>query len=495
MRNRFLYLAPVLGYLGHLFWIFGFVLLLPLVVLFLFEGAERPEVSYLCFVLPAFISWAIGLYLKYRWGGKGILSSRGSMLICALGWLAISAVGALPLWMGLDISYLDAYFEAVSGFTTTGITMLTGLDYMPRSLLFWRALIQWVGGLGILTFFLAVVFTGSSAQQLFSAETHKIFSERPAPGMFNTLRILWAIYTGFTLLIIGLLVLEGMSVYDAVAHSLTCLSTGGYSPYDASIAHYQNAGYAHYAAIEYTLTFGMLLGGMNFFVHYRVLTGGVEALWDNLEMRLFWGIVAVATLLVAGNHFLSFGLAEVAETVRHTIFQVVSILTTTGFGTKDIGADYFPALAKQIFLILMVIGGCVSSTGGGIKVMRIGVLFKMIWRQVRRIIYGPLATNLVLVEGEPVDVEEMRRIAALFFAWMVLLVGGGMVTALFSDYGPMESASGMFSALGNIGPCYISVKGMTQLHPVIKITYIFGMLAGRLEILPVLLLFSRRAWK
>ncbi len=494
MRNRMLHLVPVASYLGALFWIFGFVLLVPLVVLIPYARAGHDEVSPLSFLLPAAIAWVLGFILKRR-RAFGTLDSRGAMLVCALGWISVSVLGALPLRWGLHVRYLDAYFEAVSGFTTTGITMLRGLDQMPRSIIFWRAFMQWVGGLGILTFFLAVAFTGGAANQLFSAESHKIFARRPAPGIFHTLRILWAIYAGFTALTVALLVLEGMSVFDSVAHSLAALSTGGYSPYDASIDYYRQAGYAHFAAIEYTLTFAMLLGGMNFLIHYRVLRGGIGALWDNTEMRLFWSIVAGAFGLVVLNRFMKFGLGSPGETVRYSLFQVVAIMTTTGFATKDIGTDYFPALAKLVFLALMVVGGCVGSTGGGIKVLRIGVLFKMVGRQIRRVIHGRSSVNLVVVDGEAIEAEELRRISALFFAWVVLLAVGGGVTALLSKLGPFEAASGMFSALGNIGPCYITGEQITQLHPAIKITYIVGMLAGRLEILPILLLFTRRAWR
>ncbi len=494
MRNRLLYLIPVLHYLGALFWIFGFVLLVPVFVQVIFARAGYDEVSPLCYLIPAAVSWFLGALLKRSWG-LGRIESRGSMLVCALGWICISAVGALPLSLGLGVSYLDAYFEAVSGFTTTGITMLQGLDDMPRSIIFWRAFMQWVGGLGILAFFLAVAVTGGSSHQLFSAESHKIFSKRPTPGLFRTLRILWAIYAGFTFLIVILLVLEGVSAYDAVAHSFTVLSTGGYSPYDASIDYYRQAGYTHFAAIEYTLVFGMLLGGMNFFIHYRVLTGGFGALWDNLEIKLFWFILGGAAVLVAFDHWMKFGFESFGETIRYSLFQVVAVMTSTGFATKDIGADYFPALAKQLFLVLMVVGGCVGSTGGGIKVLRIGVLLKMVGRQIRRVVHGSYSVNLIVVDGDVIEVEEVRRISALFFAWVVLLFLGGAITALLSDLGPLESASGMFSALGNIGPCYISVEGITQLDPIIKITYIVGMLAGRLEILPILLLFSRKTWK
>lgn len=490
MRNRYRHLLPVLNHLGALFWIFGLLILVPLIVLAARAEGWPPEVSVLTYILPGGLSLAVAVILKRRAGFRS-LDARGAMLLCALGWIGISAVGALPFCLGLKVSFLDAYFESVSGFTTTGITMLSGLDQMPRSVLFWRSFIQWLGGLGILTFFLTVVFTGGSAHRLFSAESHKIFSKRPAPGLFSTLRILWSIYLLFTVLTAGALVLEGMSVYDAVSHAFTGLSTGGYSPHDASIGHYGEQGYAHFVAIEYTIIVAMLLGGINFFVHFRVLTGGVRALWDNMEMKLFWGILAGAALLVT----LQSGGGAVADRIRCSLFQVVAIMTTTGFATEDIGSPLFPALSKQVFLILMVIGGCVGSTAGGVKVLRIGVLLKMLGRQLNRACRGRAAVSLVTVDKETVEIEELRRVAALFFAWIVLLALGGAVTAAMSDLGPMEAASGMFSALGNIGPCYIPAATMSSLHPLVKITYILGMLAGRLEVLPILLLFSWKAWR
>ncbi len=499
MRSRWHYWRPVLDYLGLLTWMFGLLALLPLAVQTMFAGPDGEAVTASAFYVPAAVALAAGLVLK-RNMRLPPLDRRRAMILCALAWFMVSAVGALPLWLGLDIPYLDAYFESVSGFTTTGITMLQGLEHLPRSILFWRSFIQWLGGLGILTFFLAILYTGESAHQLFGAESHKVFSRRPVPGLFHTLKILWIIYAGFTAAVTAALMLEGLSLFDAVTHAMTALSTGGYSPYDAGVAHYRETGHPHFVLIEYTVTAGMLLGGISFFVHYRVLRGGIRALWDSLQMRLWWAIVFGATALVMLDHFWKFGLdtggaAGVEETFRTSIFQVVALATTTGFGTQDIAGDYFPAMAKQIFLVLMVVGGCVGSTGGGLKVLRVGVLLKMVGRQMRRLIYGRAVLNPVVVDGEIVETEELRRVAALLFAWILLLVFGGAATALLSDHGAMESASGMFSALGNIGPCYISAPDMAALHPAIKVVYIIGMVAGRLEILPLLLLVSRRTWK
>jgi trk system potassium uptake protein TrkH len=499
MRNRWRYFRPVLEHLGLLISVFGVLLLVPLLLRAAPGEAGRQKAPLWAFALPAVGSALLGLGLK-----RGLklppLDNRRAMILCALAWIVISAIGAVPLWGSLPIGYLDAYFETVSGFTTTGITMLKGLDEMPLAVLFWRSFIQWLGGLGILTFFLAVLYTAGSAHRLFGAESHKVLSRRPTPSLLRSLRILWSIYALFTALLAVVLLLEGLSAFDAVAHAMTALSTGGYTPHDASVEHFRQAGHPRAALIEYTLIVGMLLGGINFFVHHRLLRGSVRGLWDSLEMRLWWAIVFGATALVMSDRLVKFGLAGGAaglhETFRASLFQVVSLVTTTGFATKDIaGAGFFGALSKQVFLMLMVIGGCVGSTGGGIKVFRIGVLGKMVGRQVKRLIYGPSVLHKVVVDGEAVDAEELRRISALFFAWVALLAFGGAVTALLSDHGALPAASGMFSALGNIGPCYIPTPEMAALHPVIKIVYILGMLAGRLEILPILLLLHPRTWR
>jgi len=498
MRNRFAYFRPVIDYLALLSWVFGLLLLVPLVVRFVAPGpAEVPAAVYWA---PAALALVAGAVLK-RSLRFPALDTRRAMMICALGWIVVSAIGAIP-FLGVGMSPVDAYFESVSGFTTTGITMIQGIENLPRSILFWRSFIQWLGGLGILTFFLAILYTSGSAHRIFSAEGHKVFSKRPAPGIFHTLRILWTVYAVYTVAVAVLLALEGLSVFDAAAHAMTCLSTGGYSPHDLSIGYYRaNAdAYPHYRLIEYTVTLGMLLGGINFFVHFRVLTGGVRALWDSLEMRLWWLFVAGAAAVIMLDHYRAspgagFEAGGVEPVFRTCLFQTVAILTTTGFATQDINSAYFPAAARQVFLALMVIGGCVGSTGGGIKVLRIGVLLKMVGRHVRRLVYGPAAVNPVVVDGDVVVTDELRRVSALFFAWIAFIVFGGLVTALLSGHDALSSASGMFSAMGNIGPSYLSVAEMSALNPVVKIVYVLGMLAGRLEILPLLILFSPRTWR
>ncbi len=500
MRKRFNTLKVVLGSLGSLLIVLGGFLILPLLMV-VYEGNPMQNIRLLfAFALPITLSGVVGFILLKLFKSDTINNIQ-AMLICTLGWLVFSAVGALPYVLAIDSSFIDGFFEAMSGFTTTGITMYTGLDTMPDCIIFWRALTQWIGGLGILTFFLAISSKGVGAHWLFGAESHKIDLGRPVPGLANTLAILWGIYTAFTIVILLGLHISGMSLFDSVCHSFTALSTGGFSPHDASIEYYQINGFRHYIWIEYILILGMIFGGTNFLIHYRVLKGQPKALYDNSEMRYWWSLIGLFTLIILIEIFLKVapesqrGLENLEENFRMTAFQVVSIITTTGFGTRDIGSPFFGVAARQLFLVMMVIGGCVGSTGGGIKVLRIGILVQIIRREVFRLRVPPRAVSAVIIDGKQVDNNEISRVSGLFFTWIIFLLIGGLCTALLSNYNAIQSFSGMFSALGNIGPCYIPYQEMGQLNPFIKIVYIIGMLAGRLEILPVLLIFSRKAWR
>jgi len=507
MRQRFQKARCILNLTGTFLLVLAILILFPLIFTVIhWQNDNEGWRTFLAFAVPAAGSVLLG-FLLTRLCKPQPLDTTGSMLLCAISWLAASAIGAIPFVIGLGQSYLNSYFEAMSGFTTTGITVFSGLDSMPQSILFWRSLTQWLGGIGILSFFLVVTY-GSGAHHLFGAESHKISSSRPMPGLFSTLKILWLIYTLFTVLAATAYALEKMPIFDSICHALTTLSTGGYSPHDASIEFYRQAGHPHYKMIEYTVTFFMMLGGINFLVHYRVLTGDVKALWDNIEVRYWWRMILAFTGIIIIDHMYKSGaleqlftkggqttFAEFEEIFRTTIFQVIGVLTTTGFGTKDIGGDFFGAVSKQLFLIMMVIGGCVGSTGGGFKVLRVAILNRLMMRELFKIRNSPRTVSPLTIDNKPVSDDEVHRVSALFYTWIVFLLVGGAITALFSRHGPWESLSGMFSALGNIGPCYISVQQMIEISPVVKITYIIGMLAGRLEILPVLLLFSRRSWR
>jgi len=510
MQRRLARLHCIMHLTGTFLLLLAGLLLMPLIfwILARMTDYDSPESwqTFIAFVIPASASLVLGLFMRSYFKNTG-LDLTSSMLLCTVAWLGASALGAIPFCIAINASYVDAYFEAMSGFTTTGITVFSGLDAMPHSILFWRSLTQWLGGLGILSFFLVVAFGSKGAHYMAGAEAHKISSGRPVPGMFGTLRILWGIYILFTVAAAASYVLAGMNIFDAICHALTTLSTGGFSPHDASIAFYREGGY-HYRLIEYLVTFFMMLGGINFLVHFRILTGDFKALWDNVEVRYWWRMILAFTGFIMIEHLWKTGalahiftagfnltLGDMEHIFRTTIFQVIGVLTTTGFGTEDIGSDFFPAVTRQLFLVMMFIGGCVGSTGGGFKVLRIAILSKLMKRELFKIRNSSNTVSPLIIDSKPVSNDEAHRVGALFFAWVIFLIIGGAITALFSSHGPWESLSGMFSAVGNIGPCYISVADMIEIHPFVKIIYIIGMLAGRLEIIPVLLLFSCRSWK
>ena len=485
----------ILNYLGALLFIIGLLMFLPLLPYWLYDEG-RHLISPLAFILPALAAVALGIITQKNFSYK-TPSVMGAMIITALGWILVGIIGGFPYMLGLHKSFIDAFFESVSGFTTTGITVFEGLDSMPRCILFWRSFTQWLGGLGILTFFIAVSFRGgSTAAVLFSSEGHKINVSRPVPGIFHTLKILWGIYGLFTLASFICFWAGGMSLFDALNHCFTCISTGGFSTHDLSFNFWAQHHFPHAWLLEYFAILFMLAGGTNFLIHYKVFTGNFSAVFRDFEIKWYWLLLFGAIALVVIDHLLIFSRQEVRsmgmlhQLFRTALFQVSSLITSTGYLTTDINASFFPALSKQVLLVLMVIGGCVGSTAGGIKVLRAAFLSRLFSTHLRRLSLPRQAAVPLVISGKVISEVEIQRVAALFWSWMVIIVAGSFITAAFSDLNPWQSFSGMISAMGNMGPFYFSVHKMASLSWVIKFTYIMGMLAGRLEILPLAMLFS-----
>ncbi len=472
----------------------GAMLLVPLI--FALLAGEEECIN--PFLVTLASSAAVGAILHFR-KGQNSPSTAQAMVICSLSWLVLSIVGAVPFVLIIDASWIDAVFETMSGFTTTGITMFTGLDEMPRSLLLWRSITQWVGGLGILTFFMAVASQIPGAHRLIEAESHKIFSGRPVPGLLHTVKILWTIYICFTAAVTAAYHLAGMSAFDAVNHALTTISTGGFSSHDMSIGWFGSPGQGNTALIQYVAVAGMLAGGISFLVHYRVFRGdGLKALWKSAEMKLWWILILAFIAVILGEQLIAGSISpgSFEQDFRKDLFQVTSILTTTGYATEDLTSAFFGAAARQLFLLMMVIGGCVGSTSGGIKVLRVSILVSVAREEIKKLFRADRSVSGVRFEGRLIGRNELSRIAGIVFLWFFFLIAGGAVTALLSpEMDGYTAFSGMFSSLGNIGPCFLSQSQMMHLHWGVKITYIIGMLAGRLEILPVMLLFSRKAWR
>jgi len=497
MIKRLVASLTILNYLGSLLFIFGFAMMVPALVHIFFPGPEVSPRVIGAFMVPGMLVSAIGMFMARRLPDK-VPNIQDGMIITALAWILVSLASTIPLYLLLDHTFVDTFFEATSGITASGLTIFTGLDEMEPAVLFWRSFTQWIGGIGILTFFLAVSFRGgSTAATLFSAESNKIRSSRPVPGIFNTVKIIWIIYASMTVVAFILLYLSGMTLFDAINHTLTLVSTGGFSTHDASIAYFSNFKYG--AFIEYTMIFFMLMGGTNFLLHYKISHGNWRALYEDFEMRLFWFIIFASFILIGVDIYISHGHKLISSWstfhlhFRTTLFQTISVITSTGYATRNISDPYYPALAKQVFLMLMFVGGCIGSTAGGFKVLRLGVLWQTLVSELKQLSLPPKAIIPLVIQGKIIPSREIRRICALLFAWIGLIWIGTSLTLACTDLDGWQALSGMLSAVSNMGPFFFSTPELAAFPACVKISYIFGMLAGRLEVLPIFVLIARLA--
>jgi len=481
----------VLHYLGIVLVAFSILQAAPLVVSVVFNETVRFPMR--IYVVPALIAWVAGLALVTVFRPRR-LTPGSAMAIGALGWFALSLVGAIPFWLALDITYLDAFFEATSGFTTTGATVLRGLALLPKSLLLWRALSEWIGGLGIFTLFLFVIReSGGVRHTLLGVEAHKAASERFSPGVFHSLRILWTIYLGLTVTCGLILWSEGLSPFDAATHAMTTLATGGFSNYDESIGHFARSGYPFAIGIEYTILVFMFFGGTSFLVHWHLLRRRWSAVRRNSELKAWIALLIVATVVIAvadRDRAASIGFHE---HVRTCLFHVVSITTTTGFTTTEFGG--LSPLTRQIFLVLMLFGGCIGSTAGGLKILRGILLGKLLRRRIRVLSRSHLEVVPVTLNRGLLERSEIDRTVAIAIAWAGALGVTWILGTAFSSLNGWESLSAAISAVSNIGPNYVDPEKFVQLSAGTKVIYILAMVAGRLEVIPFLLIFSRRMWK
>ncbi|MCD6150622.1 MAG: TrkH family potassium uptake protein [Deltaproteobacteria bacterium] len=496
----------IVNYLGALLTLFGLLLFIPLIVQLYYQETMTDSHLIAAFTIPGLILFFGGILLQKKIPVR-IPSVQEGMVITALAWLSAALVSSLPFIIGINKPVIDAIFEATSGITASGLTVFTGLDQLPKCILFWRSLLQWVGGVGVLTFFLAVSFRGgSTSAALFVAEGHKIASRRPVPGIFNTIKIIWMIYGSLTISCFFLLWLEGLPPFEALNHAMTVVSTGGFSTHDRSISFF--AHYPHAELIEYTLIFFMLMGGINFLIHYKIFTGEWRSIYQDYEIRWFWSLLAGCTILICLDHLLhspqgisyladnlSAAFHHLHEMFRKSLFQVASLLTSTGYTVQNINSTFFPALAKQLFLLLMLVGGCVGSTSGGFKLLRLGILWETLKSEFIRSISSSKRVVPLVIHGQVIEHREIQRVTALLFAWLLIIFTGAGITAFFSDLNAWEGFSGMLSAVSNMGPFYFSIERLANIHPLIKLTYAMGMLIGRLEILPFFVLFSRKSWQ
>jgi len=417
------------------------------------------------------------------------LSHRDGVMIVTFGWVMAGLAATLPyLLSGFIPDFTDAYFEAISGFTTTGASILKDIECLPRSILLWRSQTQWLGGMGIIVLSIAILpYLGVGGMQLYKAETPSPVVDKLTPRISDTAKALWKIYIFLTLLQIVMLFLGGMSLFDAVNHSFATMPTGGFSTKNASIAHYRSA------YIDYVVILFMLIAGMNFALHYKLIKGRVGTFYSDPELRAYLLIAGAFVLVVTwdiyGTVYSSF-----VDAFRYASFQVVSIMTTTGFVTADY--EQWPAFSQLILLVCMFVGSMAGSTGSGIKVVRLVLLLKHSYLELFRIIH-PHAVTVVKLGHIPIPQTIMRSIWGFSFLFLGVYVTATLLMSFIGlDF--MSAISSVAACLGNVGPGLGTVGPMDNFSgvPVIgKWILIACMLLGRLEIYTILVLLVPSFWR
>jgi trk system potassium uptake protein len=413
----------------------------------------------------------------------GAISHREGMAITALGWFAAGVFGALPFYFGgTSPQVVDCFFESFSGFTTTGASILTDIEAVPKGLLFWRSLTHWLGGMGIIVLSLAILpFLGVGGMQLYKAEVPGPTPDKLRPRIKDTAMLLWKVYILFSFLEAILLMLGGMSLFDSLCHTFGTMATGGFSTKNASIAYYNSV------YIDVVITIFMLIAGINFSLHFQLLRGNPKIMWRDPEFRFFLGLFGVFTIVtmisIWGAVYGSPG-----QSLCYAAFQVASILTTTGFATADF--ELWPSLPQTILVLCMFIGGSVGSTGGGIKCMRVIMLMKTAYQELIRLIH-PRAVIRVKLGKQVVPPEVLSGIWGFFVLWLGLLfLSVFLVAATGVDV--LTSFTSVLACLGNIGPGLGSVgpaENYASIPLLGKWVLIFCMLLGRLEIFTIIILF------
>jgi trk system potassium uptake protein TrkH len=481
MRWRF-----ILNIIGILIFFFGLTMIFPLIVGLLYRDQS---------VLPLLASMGItvltgsSLYLVFRAAKAPVINQREGMAIVAVGWTAAGFFGAIPFYLGDgSFTFTDAFFESVSGFTTTGASILTNIEALSKGLLFWRSFIQWLGGMGIIVLSVAILpFLGVGGMQLYKAEVPSPVPDKLKPRIRDTAMILWKVYALISLVEVIMLLLGGMNLYDALCHTFTTMPTGGFSTKNASIAHYDSVYF------DSVILFFMILAGINFSLHYQMLRGKTLAFWQDAECRFFLGAVVLFTLVVSLN-VLGTVYKTIGEALRFGAFQVVSIVTTTGFATANY--ELWPPMSQFILLLCMFLGASAGSTGGGMKCLRIMLCFKYCYKELFVLIH-PHAVSHIKIGGKSVPEDVMRSILGFLALYMglfalcsILLAGMGV------DF--TTSFAAIAASIGNIGPGFGMVgpvENYAQIPFLGKWLLIWCMLLGRLEIFTMIILVVPEFWR
>ncbi len=416
------------------------------------------------------------------------LRAREGFVVVALSWLLLSGFGALPFVLsGVIPNYVDAFFEAVSGFTTTGATVISKFDGLPRGVMFWRSFTHWIGGMGVLVLTLALL------PQMTGRTSHLVRAESPGPSlskivpkMGNTAKILYLIYGALTAIEFAVLIIAGLSPYDAAIHAMGTAGTGGFSNYGASVGAFQSV------AVDVIITIFMVVFGMNFALFYRVLTGGWRDALKSEELHWYLGIFAASVFGISVMLIPTYG--GFFQALRYGSFQIATVMSTTGYATADF--NLWPQACKMLLLILMFVGSCAGSTAGGMKVVRAALLCKLGRREVRHT-FQPRKVQVVRFEGKGVEENMLTQVAVFFFVYVAVVLAGAFLISLEGRFDIETNLTAALTCVSNVGPGFGMVGPMENFAaygPFAKLVLSVLMLAGRLELFPILVLFHPSVW-
>lgn len=476
----------VLNLVGVVLIFSSMFMLLPILASIIYGGEELHALG-VSFLIT--LSSGTLLYFFTKSQKKIELKHRDGFAVVTMSWLAMSFFGSLPyILSGTTLSFTNAYFESMAGFTTTGASVLSNLENLPKGILLWRSLTQWIGGMGIIVFSIAILpMLGAGGMQLFKAEVPDIGVEKLRPRILDTAKSLWYIYAGLTAVLALLLSIFGMSLFDAICHAFTTMATGGFSTKSASIAYFKNP------YIDVIITVFMFFAGINFALHFYALRGNFSRFTKSSEFKFYCMVIGLSIIIVTLNIMAS-GYSSILEALRYAAFQVVSIVTTTGYTTADF--EIWPILIQMLLLCLMFFGGMIGSTGGGMKQVRVLLMFKQAYRELYQLIH-PHAVTALKLNGKNLHKETLGGIWGFLFLFILIAVVATLsMTALGVDI--ITSASTVISAMSNVGPA-LGEAGPSDGYSIIPVAgkwvLIFCMLMGRLEIYTVVILLVPHFWR
>ena len=459
------------------------LLLVPVLVAVIYQ-----EKCGLVFLIPIVILCLLFWVVGRKRPEHGQIYGKEGMVIVALAWILWSLFGAMPFTLsGYIPSYVDAFFETVSGFTTTGSSIIPDVEVLPHCLLFWRSFTHWIGGMGVLVFVLVVTsLDRKNSMHLMRAEVPGPEKDKLVPKAMSTARILYGMYLTLTVIEMVFLVIGGMNLFDSMIFSFGSAGTGGFSNYADSVAHFNSA------YIDGVITVFCALFGVNFALFYFMILGDFKSILKNEELRTYILLIAGATAAIMLNiHSLY---PTIGKSFRYAVFQVVTVITTTGYSTADFAQ--WPMFSKAVLMMLTVIGACASSTGGGIKVSRLLVGMKCVKREIVQLAH-PKSVGIIRIGGKKVSSDVLRTIYIYFIAYVGILIGSVVLVSL-DNFDFETTFSAVLTTLGNVGPGMAKVGPMgnfAEFSPLSKLILCFDMLAGRLEIFPFLVLFTAPAWR